>query len=264
MQIRPWHRGWFEKGEAEMRLTNKVAIITGSASGIGRASAYLFASEGAKVVIADVSDADGEEAVATIKSSGGEAIFVHTDVSVASEVERLVKAARDKFGKIDILFNNAGIPMLAPLEDIEESLWDHIYAVNVKSVFLGAKYAVPEMKKVGGGVIINTASVAGVRPRLNVSAYSSSKGAVIALTRALAIELARDNIRVNSISPVWTKMTGMTEGFSEKMEERILSTIPLGRFNEPEDMAYAALYLASDESSMVTGININIDGGRGI
>ena len=247
-----------------MRLANKVAIITGAGSGIGRASAYLFAEEGSKLVVADINDAGGEETVATIKADGGEAIFVHTDVSIASEVEHLVKATKDRFGKIDILFNNAGILMRpTAVETIDESLWDHTYAVNVKSIFLGAKYVVPEMKKAGGGVIINTASISGVRPRTYISAYVSSKGAVIALTKALAVELASDNIRVNCINPVRTE-TPMTEGTPEERKKAIISTIPLGHSAKPEDIAYAALYLASDESSMLTGTSINVDGGRSI
>ena len=247
-----------------MRLANKVAIITGGGSGIGKASAYLFAKEGAKVVVAQRTHTTGEETAAVINSRGGEAIFIHTDVSVASDVEHLVKATKDRFGKIDILFNNAGIDVGdTPVETMEESLWDYIYAVNVKGAFLGAKYVVPEMKRAGGGVIINTASITGVRPRMRKSAYASSKAAVIMLTKALALELAPSNIRVNCINPVWT-VTPMTEGASEEHKKARMSTIPLGRAAKPEDIAYAALYLASDESSMVTGASMNVDGGRGI
>ncbi len=247
-----------------MRLANKVAIITGAGSGIGRASAYLFAKEGAKLVVADINDAGGKETVANIKADGGEAIFVHTDVSVASELENLVKAAKNKFGKIDILFNNAGIGLAgSPIENIEESWWDRIYAVNVKSIFLGVKYAMPEMKKTGGGVIINTASMGAIRPRANGSAYTSSKGAVIALTKALALELAPHNIRVNCINPTMT-LTAATKDFPEEFKKASISTIPLGRWAKPEEIAYAALYLASDESSYLTGTSIDVDGGRGI
>ena len=247
-----------------MRLAHKVAIITGAGSGIGRASAYLFAKEGAKLAVADIDDAGGEETVATIKADGGEAIFVHTDVSIASEVEHLIEVTKNQFGKIDILFNNAGIFMKrAPVESIEESLWDRIHAVNVKSIFLATKYVVPEMKKAGGGVIINTASMLAVRPLKDFCAYASSKGAAITLTRALALELAPDNIRVNCINPALTE-TPIIQTHSEEQKKAIASAIPLGRINKPEDIAYAALYLASGESSMLTGTSINVDGGRGI
>ncbi|MFC2017592.1 SDR family oxidoreductase [Chloroflexota bacterium] len=246
-----------------MRLADKVAIITGGGSGIGKASSYLFAKEGAKVVVADIDDIGGEETVATIRVDGGEAIFVHTDVSIASEVEYLVKVTMDTFGEIDILFNNAGLLLEGPVENTEESWWDRIFAVNVKGIFLGVKYVVPEMKKAGSGVIINTASMSGVSPRKDCSAYASSKGAVITLTKALAIELAPYNIRVNCISPAWVG-TPMTKGFSEERIKGIISSIPLGRVAELKDIAYAALYLASDESSMLTGTNINVDGGLGI
>lgn len=248
-----------------MRLINKVAIITGAGSGIGRASAYLFAKEGAKVVVADISNVNGEETVATIRTSLGKAIFVHTDVSVASEVEHLIRVTMDTFGGIDILFNNAGIDQKKiEIENIDESLWDRIYAVNVKSIFLTTKYAVPYMKKAGGGVIINTASISGIRPRMKMCAYGSSKGAVITLTKGLALELASRKIRVNCINPVGTDTPLLRHNHDEEGMKALISTIPLGHLAKPEDIAYAALYLASDESSMLTGICINVDGGRGI
>jgi len=247
-----------------MRLANKVAIITGAGSGIGRATAYLFAQEGAKLVVADINDAGGKETAAKIKEKSLEAIFVHTDVSVAADVENLVKVSKDKFGKIDILFNNAGIRITpSPVETIEESVWDHIYAINVKSIFLTAKYIVPEMKKSGNGVIINTASIGAIRLRMHSSAYASTKSAVITLTKSLALELAPYNVRVNCINPATTE-TPMTADFSQEHIKASISSIPLGRTAKPEDIAYAALYLASDESSMLTGTGINVDGGRSI
>jgi 3-oxoacyl-[acyl-carrier protein] reductase len=253
-----------------MRLVNKVAIITGASSGIGRASAILFAKEGAKVVVADIDDAGGKETASTIKSNGGEAIFVHTDVSKASDAENLTKTTEDKFGKIDTLFNNAGIPQRTmPITEVEEALWDRIYAVNVKSIFLTTKYAAPVMKDSGGGVIINTASVSGVRPRPGNIAYASSKAAVIHLTKALALELASANIRVNCINPVAADTPMLNLFFPAGADvggarKATVDTIPLGRLATPEDVAYAALYLASDESSMLTGTCIDVDGGRGV
>ncbi|GAJ09654.1 unnamed protein product, partial [marine sediment metagenome] len=251
-----------------MRLANRVAIITGAGSGIGRTSAILFAEEGAKIVVADINDAGGRETVAAIKSGGGEAIAVHTDVTIASEVENLGRVAKDKFGKVDILFNNAGIPQQTmSFEKVTETLWDRIFATNVKSIFLTAKSIVPTMKAAGGGVIINLASISGIRPRPGNIAYATSKAAVILLTKALALEVAQFKIRVNCINPVGTDtpMLGkfFAEGVSlEEGKKATINTIPLGRLSMPEDVANAALFLASDESSMLTGAGIDVDGGR--
>lgn len=243
-----------------MRLPDKVAIITGAASGIGRASACLFAREGAKVVVADVNDIGGQETVAIIKSNGGEGIFMHTDVTIASEVKHLIRTTKDSFGKIDVLYNNAGTYLGGtPVEDIEESSWDRVYAINVKGTFLMIKHAVPEMKKSGGGVIINTSSVRGSRPRANMSCYASSKGAVVILTKALAVELAQYNIRVNWISPCLTE-TPMISVMSEKERQAGLTANILGHINQPEDIAHAALYLASDEASALSGTGICVGG----
>lgn len=252
-----------------MKLANKVAIITGGGSGIGKASAYLFAEEGAKIVIAQRTVATGEETMAKIKSSGGEAIFVRTDVTIARDMHHLIHVTLDTYGKIDILFNNAGtLHKPAPVEDIDESLWDEIYAVNVKSIFLGVKYVVPEMKKAGGGVIINTASILGIRPSKNTAAYCSSKGAANTLTKALALELAPYNIRVNCVNPVATDTPMVREAMADvnwdEWEKARVQTIPIGRLGKPEDIAYAALYLAFDESAMLTGTCINVDGGYGV
>ena len=253
-----------------MRLANKVAIITGAGSGLGRASAILFTKEGAKVVVADINDAGGEEAVAAIESSGGEAIFVHTDVSKASDAKNLIKTAKEKFGKIDIIFNCAGIPQRpTPVDDLDESLWDHIFSINVKGIFLMTKYAFPVMKEVGSGVVINLASVSGLRPRPGSSAYASSKAAVINLTRTTALEGAPHKIRVNVINPVAAD-TPMLPGLLpegvdiNEAKKALIDSVPLGRLARPEDVAYAALYLASDESAMLTGTSIDVDGGRGI
>ena len=253
-----------------MRLASKVAIITGASAGIGRASAYVFAKEGARIAVADIDDAGGEETAAVIKADGGEAIFVHTDVSKASNVEHLVQATVAKFGRIDIFFNNAGtIEGIDLCEAMDEAAWDNIFAVDVKSIFLSVKYAVPEMRKTGGGVIINTASNSVNNPSAGMCCYISSKSAVISLTKVLAVELAPDNIRVNCVSPSLTDTPIMKKFIKDSAATEWLNTmvsrIPLGqRMVKPEEIAYAALYLASDEASMTSGINLIVDGGSGL
>ncbi|MFX0197189.1 MAG: SDR family oxidoreductase [Candidatus Hodarchaeota archaeon] len=252
-----------------MKLLNKVALVTGGGSGMGRASAILFSQEGAKLSVVDIDRKGGRETVELIKQKGGDAIFIQADVSKGSDAERMIKATVDTYGRLDVLFNNAGIPMsFTPVEEVEENLWDRMMDVNAKGIFLGCKYAVPVMKKLGGGVIINTGSIAGLRPRPGLNAYAASKGATIALTKGLAIELAPFRIRVNCINPVATD-TPMQPKFLgnvdlEEGRRAIIATIPLGRMAQPEDIAQAALYLASDSSSMVTGVCLDVDGGRGI
>ena len=253
-----------------MRLKEKVVIITGAGSGFGRASAVLFAKEGAKVVVTDIVDDMGNETVNQIKADGEEAIYLHMDVTDASDVKQVIKTTVETYGKLDILFNNAGNPgKVCPIEDMDESLWDLVHAVNTKAIYLGAKYAVPEMKKQGGGVILNTASVSADRPRPQFSAYTSSKGAAVVLTKSLAIELATYNIRVNCINPVAANtpmLTSFTPAAADQNEsiKLLKGTVPMGRLAEPEDVAYAALFLASDEASLITGVALRVDGGRGI
>ena len=255
-----------------MKLAGKVALITGAGSGMGRASAILFAKEGAKVIVADMNAQTGNETVNLIKKQGQEGFFVQVDVSKASDAEKMIKFAIDKYGRLDILYNNAGIPMpRTPLEDVSESLWDRILSINVKSIFLATKIAVPIMKKQGGGVIINTSSIAAVRPRPGLSAYTASKAAATTLTKAIAVEVAPFKIRVNSISPVAAE-TPMLEGFyDENMKKNIeatrkasLATIPMGRFAQAEDVAKTALFLASDDAAFISGADIYVDGGRSI
>lgn len=255
-----------------MKLDGKVALITGAGSGIGRASAILFAKEGAGVVISDIDSRNGNETIDLIKREGREAFFVQADVSEASDVQKMISFVVDRYNRLDILYNNAGIPMpMTPVENVKEDLWDRVLSVNVKAIFLAARVAVPIMKKQGGGVIINTSSLAGVRPRPGLSAYNASKSAATGLTKSLAIELAPFNIRVNSISPVAAD-TPMLEGFySEEMQKNpeasrkaFIASVPLGRLAHAEDVAKAALYLASDDAVLVTGADLYVDGGRGI
>jgi 3-oxoacyl-[acyl-carrier protein] reductase len=252
-----------------MRLENKVALITGAGSGIGRATAELFAREGAKVAVVDLSAESGEVTVEAIRELAGDATFIRADVSVAADVQNMIQQTVQKYGRLDILFNNAGVPMGAtPIEEVDDDFFDKVMAVNVRSVHLGVKHAVPVMKRQGGGVILNTASTAGIRPRPGLSAYAASKGAVIALTKALALELASFKIRVVSINPVATDTPMLPEFFGTadpvEARKRFTASVPLGRLNRPEDIAHAALYLASDEAYMVTGTAFEIDGGRDI
>jgi 3-oxoacyl-[acyl-carrier protein] reductase len=255
-----------------MKLAGKVALITGAGSGFGRASAVLFAKEGAKVIVSDINAKTGNETVDLIKKGGNEASFVQADVSKSSDVEKMIKFATDKYGRLDVLYNNAGIPMaMTPVENVPEDLWDRVLDINLKSIFLASRIAISIMKKQGGGVILNTASISGVRPRPGLCAYTASKAGAIALTKALAIEAAPFKIRVNSISPVAAE-TPMLEGFFNEEQKKnleatrkaFLATIPIGRYAQAEDVAKAALYLASDDASMVTGADLYVDGGRGI
>jgi len=252
-----------------MRLEGKVALITGAGSGIGRATAEMFSREGAKVAVVDLSPEAGEQTVESIHEAGGDSIFIQADVSDSVDVQRMIASTVERWGRIDVLYNNAGIPMGAtPIEEVDDDFFDKTMAVNVRSVHLGAKHAVPHMKRQGGGVILSTASTAGIRPRPGLSAYAASKGAVIAMTKALAIELAPFKIRVVSINPVATD-TPMLPAFFGKGDPvetraKFLSTIPMGRFNTPNDIAHAALYLASDDAFMVTGTAFEIDGGRDV
>lgn len=244
-----------------MRLENKVAIITGAASGFGEGMARRFAEEGARVVVADLNEDAGKKIAGEI---GG--LFVKTDVSRDAEMGNLVMEARTAFGGVDIFVNNAGFtsrngPMLA----VDEDTFDRIYAVNVKAVYLSARHVIPEFRKKGRGVILNIASTGGVRPRPGLVWYNSSKGAVISLTRSMAIELAPEQIRVCAINPVAGK-TGMLPLFmgeeTEEKYELFRSSIPLGRLSTPRDIANAALFLVSAEAEFLTGVCMDVDGGR--
>lgn len=249
------------------RLIDKVAVITGTAGGIGRASAIVFAKEGAKVVAADINSMGGRETVEMIKSEEGEAIFVPTDVSKESDAKNLIIAARERYGRIDILFNIAGIGhSFVPLEKIEEWEWDKVYGVNVKGPFHTMKYAIPFMKQARSGVIINVASMGGINPRPNGCGYTSSKGALITLTRAVSLELSPYNVRVNAINPEGTDTAMVLDILPKdvdpvKAKIELQSKIPLGRFIRPEEIAYTGVFLASDEALMISGTYINVNAG---
>ena len=242
-----------------MRLQDKVAIITGAARGMGASEARIFANEGAKVILADVQVEDGNRVTQEITDAGGQALFVEMDVSSQADWDRTIEAAISNFGKINVLVNNAGIIERDSIEETTEETWDKIMAVNAKGVFLGAKAVIPHMRAAGGGSIVNISSISGMIS-VGYPAYNSSKGAIRVFTKCAAVELARDNIRVNSIHPgtIWTSMSTYKRAFTR--EERA-KTIPMQRVAEPEEIAYPALFLASDESSYMTGSELVIDGG---
>jgi NAD(P)-dependent dehydrogenase (short-subunit alcohol dehydrogenase family) len=246
------------------RLKNKVVVITGVASGIGKATAELFAREGAIVIGADINPGKGREVINKIQETGKEAIFVHADVSKIGDVSDLFEAAPVK-KRVDVLFNNAGIELVKPLVETTEEEWDNTLKVNLKSVYLCCKHVIPIMIRQGGGSIINNASVAGLVGSFS-SPYSASKGGIIALSKALAIELASDNIRVNCITPGAIE-TPMLERVIEKQGDPVqirrerMKGYPMGRFGSPEEIAHTVLFLASDESSFITGSVVTIDGG---
>ncbi len=247
-------------------LTGKVALITGGASGIGRATALLFAREGAAVSVVDIDQAKGQAVVKEIVEEGGRAIFVHCDVTQAADCQRAVQQTVEELGGLDILFNNAGIIRRATVVETTEEEWDRVMAVNVKSVFLLSKYAIPIMAGAGGGVIINTASGWGLVGGRKAAVYCASKGAVVNLTRAMALDHGEQNIRVNCICPGDTD-TPMLRDEARQLgepDERFLAQAadrPLRRVGRPEDIAQAALYLASDAASFVTGTALVVDGG---
>jgi 3-oxoacyl-[acyl-carrier protein] reductase len=247
-----------------MRLKDKIAIVTGAASGFGRGIAELFANEGAKVVVADINGKGADEVARAI---GANAVSVKTDVTRRADVEAMIAKAVTTFGGLDILVNNAGITHKnQSLMTVTEDEFDRIYAVNVKSIYLATLAAVPEFERRGGGVIINTASTAGVRPRPGLTWYNGSKGAAIILTKSMAAELAPRKIRVNAINPVMgeTAMLEQFMGLPDTPENRakFVSGIPLGRMSQPSDIANAALFLADPASAFITGIAIEVDGGR--
>ena len=246
-----------------MRLKDKTAIVTGAGSGFGKGIAMRFAKEGARVGVIDINAEAAREVASQI---GNSAFAMEADVSIDGDVSRMVQEAFDRWGKLDILVNNAGTTHRnQPMTEVTEEEYERIFAVNVKSVYLSARHVVPVMKKQGFGVILNVASTAGVRPRPGLVWYNTSKGAMMTATKAMAIELAGEKIRVNAINPVAGE-TGMLHLFmgedTPEKRAQFISSIPLGRLSLPEDMANAALFLCSDEAEMITGLCMEVDGGR--
>ena len=244
------------------RLQGKVALISGGARGQGACEGRLFAQEGAQVVLTDILDEEGEAVAAEIRQQGGDAIYVRLDVTQEQQWQDVIQATVDRYGKLDILVNNAGIFPMVRVEDTSVELWEQVMDINVTGVFLGTKHAIPAMRAAGGGSIINISSVAGLVGGSRAAAYSASKGAVRILTKGTAVQYAADGIRANSVHPgiIVTQMTEELLSDESAREQRLTGT-PIGRFGTVDDVAYGVLFLASDESSYVTGSELVIDGG---
>jgi len=250
-----------------MKLAGRTAIVTGSGSGFGEGIARRFAAEGARLVVNDLNEEGGKRVARDIEAAGGQAMFLRADVARNADVAALVEAARARFGGIDIWVNNAGITHRAgPLDQVDEATFDRIYAVNVKALYLAARHVVPLFRQAGRGVFLNIASTAGVRPRPGLVWYNGTKGAMITITKAMAVELAPDKIRVNAINPVAGETPLLAEFMggqdTPEMRAKFIASIPLGRLSKPADIANAALFLVSDEAEFVTGVCLEVDGGR--
>jgi NAD(P)-dependent dehydrogenase (short-subunit alcohol dehydrogenase family) len=247
------------------RVQGKVAIVTGAASdpGLGRTTALTLAREGAKLVVTDIDAAGAEDCAAKIRAAGGEALALHHDVTSEEVWTQVIARAVAAYGRLDVLVNNAGIAVLKPLDELSLADWHRQIEVNLTSVFLGCKYAAPEMRKAGGGSIVNLSSVAGLIGLKTCVAYGASKGGVRLMTKSLALELGADQIRCNSVHPgvIWTNMQAGARGGSKDAAVSISAGLPLGRLGEPEDIANCILYLASDESAYVTGAEFTVDAG---
>lgn len=250
-----------------MRLENKVAVITGAGSGFGEGIATRFAEEGARVIAADINGEAAERIADEIRKAGGAAVAVSADVSNCSDMAKIIAAAVDAFGVLDIVVNNAGTTHKnRPMLEVDEESYDRIFAVNVKSVYHSAIHAVPVFRRQGHGNFINIASTAGVRPRPGLTWYSATKGAVITMTKGMAVELAPDNIRANAINPV-VSATGLLKEFlpgpdTPEMRAKFVATIPLGRMSTPRDVAATCTFLACDDAEFLTGVCLEVDGGR--
>ena len=251
-----------------MRLKDRVAVVTGAGSGLGAASAVAMAREGARVLVVDVNEAAAKKTVEQIEKAGGQAAVARADVTRAADNQSVVEQAVARWGRLDVFFANAGVPQWkTDIEEVDEKTFDQIFAVNVKGVWLGAKYALPVMKRQRRGVYLITSSTSAIRPRPGGQTYAASKGAVITLAKALALECAPHGVRVVAIAPVATH-TPMLPTFMNKVEvdeeglRQYIATVPLGRLNEPQDLANAAVFLASDDAAMITGSCVEVDGGR--
>lgn len=243
-----------------MKLNGKVAIVTGGASGIGEFTVREMVKEGAKVVIADLNDVLGNQLAQELNQGEKMATYVHVDVTNEDQVQLMVETAISQFGKLDILFNNAGIGSISPSADLSFEDWRKVLSVNLDGVFLVAKHAIKAMLKNGGGSIINTASILGHVGQAQTASYSAAKGGVVNLTRTLALEYAKNNIRVNAICPGYIE-TPLLSQLDEEMKNYLISLHPLGRLGKPEEVAKAVVFLASDDASFITGTNLFVDGG---
>lgn len=246
-----------------MRLQGKVAVITGSANGMGEAEARLFAREGARVVVADILEAEGQKVASEISGGGGEACFVRLDVTQEEDWQEVIHTAVTRYGKLDILVNNAGLSGTHTDDLLSTAAWDRLMAINAKGVFLGIKYAIPAMQQAGGGSIVNISSISGfIGQDFIHMGYNASKGAVRILTKSAAVQYGKDRIRVNSVHPgMMPPMRGARASADPVRRQQRLAQVPLGRTGEREEVAYAVLFLASDEASYITGTELVVDGG---
>ncbi len=250
-----------------MRLNGKVALVTGAGSGFGEGMARLFCAEGAAVVVADINEAGANRVAAEIAETGGKAVPVMADVTRRGDVQSMIAAAMETYGRLDILVNNAGFAHRnKSIAEVSDEEFDRIFDVNIKAIYIAVQEVLPIFKQQGGGVVLNTSSTAALRPRPGLSVYNASKGAANIMTKSLAVELAPDRIRVNAVCPVIGE-TGLLETFmgmpdTPENRAKFVATIPMGRFSTPADIAAAALYLVSDEAGFITGVTMEVDGGR--
>lgn len=253
-----------------MKLENKIAIITGGGAGLGQAAAFILAQEGAKVVVVDINPKMGNETVDKISNKGKEALFIEEDVSSLMGAKRVVKRTINKFGRVDVLFNNVGIRDDAKVHDLSKDVWDRTLNVNLTSVYLMSHFVIRKMLETGGGVILNNASTYALIGVRNRPAYSASKGGIVSLTRQMALDYAESNIRINCICPGPIMTSGLQEYLDSHTKDsgaymkNVLSKVPIGRFGKPEEIAKVVAFLLSDEASYITGVAIPVDGGQTI